>query len=74
MTREEEALVEAVASAYRERGVDGGVRGHPAFHDLDAAGRRAAFQAALEARALERALSPRGQSTTVAAVLARLRR
>jgi hypothetical protein len=74
MTREEEALVEAVAGAYRQRGVDGAVRSHPSFHDLDAAGRRAAFEAALDARRLERALDPRGHSTTVAAVLARLRR
>jgi hypothetical protein len=74
MTREEEALVEAVAGAYRQRGVDGAVRSHPSFHDLDAAGRRAAFEATLEARQLERALDARGHSTTVAAVLARLQR
>lgn len=72
MTREEEALVEAVAGAFRERGRDGVVRGHPAFFDLDAAGRRAAHEAALESRILERALDARGRSSTVAAVLARL--
>jgi hypothetical protein len=69
MTPEEELLVEAVVSAHRERSVDGVVRGHPAFFDLDAAGRRAAYEATLASRQLERAL---GRSSTVAAVLARL--
>jgi hypothetical protein len=74
MTRDEEVLVEAVVSAHRPRSRDGEVRSHPAFFDLDPAGRRAAFEATLEARTLEQALDPQGHSTTVAAVLARLQR
>jgi hypothetical protein len=66
-------LVEAVASAWRPRAATGGVRAHPAWHDLDAAGRRAAFEAALASRELEAALDPDGLSTTARAVLARVR-
>jgi hypothetical protein len=72
MTTDEAPLVEAVVGAYRERGSDGAVRGHPAFFDLDQAGRREAFEATLAARALERALHPLGRSSTVTAVLGRL--
>lgn len=72
MTPENDALLEAVVSAHRERDRDGRPRAHPAFHDLDAEGRRAAFEAALLARRLEAALDPEGLSTTARAVLARL--
>lgn len=74
MSDDDEALVEAVAGAYRERGPRGEVRSHPAWHDLDAAGREAAWAAAAEARALEAALDPEGLSSTARAVLARIRR
>jgi hypothetical protein len=76
MTPEQrEALIEAVTTAHRTldpftRMVDG----HPAFHDLDDDGRRVAYERTLVTRTLERALDPRGRSTTAAAVMARLRR
>jgi len=70
---EQEALVEAVAGAHRERGVRGEVLSHPAWHDLDAAGREAAWAAAAESRAMEAALDPAGLSSTARAVLARIR-
>ena len=52
---------------------DGRVRRHPSWADLDAAGRREAFEVARGARALEAALDPDGLSTTARAVLARIR-
>lgn len=72
MTREEELLFEQVLSAHRARGVDGAVKSHPAWHDLDEAGRREAFEATVTLRTLEAALDPQGHSTTVKALLARL--
>ncbi|MBL8917894.1 MAG: hypothetical protein JNJ54_03465 [Myxococcaceae bacterium] len=74
MTPEELLLLEQVVSAHRERTVDGVIKSHPAWHDLDAAGRSAAFDETLRQRALERAGDPAGQSSTVKAVLARLAR
>ena len=50
-TPEEETLVEATLSAHRDRDLEGNLRFHPAFHDLDDAGRRRAYEAALRARA-----------------------
>lgn len=73
MTLEEELLLEQVTSAHRVRGVDGAVRSHPAWHDLDEAGREAAFDATLELRRLEAALDPQGQSSTIRALLSRIR-
>jgi hypothetical protein len=72
MTRDEELLLEQVTSAHRERGVDGAIRSHPAWHDLDDEGRREAFEATVVLRQLEAALDPRGQSSTVRALLARI--
>jgi hypothetical protein len=69
----DEILIEQVTSAHRERARDGRVKGHPAWHDLDAAGRKEAFEATVLSRKLEAALSPQGESTTVSAVLARIR-
>lgn len=73
MTSEEETLVEATLSAHRDRDLDGNLRFHPAFHDLDDAGRRIAFASALRARAIEASMDPEGLSPTVRAVLARIR-
>jgi hypothetical protein len=70
---EREALVEAVAGAWRPRDPTGEIRAHPAWHDLDAAGREEAFDLARRLRALEAALDPEGLSTTGRAVLARIR-
>ncbi|MEW6434014.1 MAG: hypothetical protein AB1730_21135 [Myxococcota bacterium] len=74
MTREEELLFEQVLSAHRARGVDGSVKSHPAWHDLDEAARKEAFEETLELRQLEAAMDPQGHSTTVKALLARLGR
>lgn len=73
-TAEDELLIEQVVSAQRARSLDGQVKSHPAWHDLDATGRVEAFEATTLSRKLEAALDPRGQSTTVQAVLARIRR
>lgn len=69
----DEALIEAVASAWREVGVDGAIRAHPSWHDLDASGREAAADAAIVSRWLEAALDPDGLSSTARRVLARVR-
>jgi len=73
MTRDEELLLEQVVSAHRERTVDGHVKSHPAWHDLDAEGRVAAYEATLRLREMERALSSNGRSSTVEALLSRIR-
>ena len=74
MTPEEQALlIEEVASAFRPESPDE-LRYHPAWHDLDAAGRLRAFELARALRPLEAALDPDGLSTTARAVLARIRR
>ena len=73
-TSEEEALIEAAAGAWRARDPRGGLAFHPAWWDLDEAGRRAAFEAARQNRTLEAALDPEGLSTTGHAVMARIMR
>lgn len=70
---EHDELVEQALSAWRPRDRDGGVRSHPAWHDLDEAGRQQVYEESLRLRQLEAALDPRGQSTTAHAVLARIR-
>ncbi len=74
MTPEEALLVEQVTSAHRERTIEGEVKGHPAFYDLDAAGRREAFEATLQVRQLEAASDPEGLSSSAHAILARITR
>ena len=74
MTREEELLLEQVTSAHRERRADGAIRSHPAWHDLDDAGRAEAFEATVTLRQMEAALDAEGHSSTVRALLARLTR
>ncbi len=71
--RAREALVEAAAGAWRPRRPGGGVGSHPAWNDLDPAGREEAFRAAALSRRLEAALDPEGLSSTARAVLARIR-
>jgi hypothetical protein len=71
--QEREALIEAVASAWRPRDGNGVLRAHPAWADLDDDGRAEAFEAAAEERALDAAVDPRGLSATGRAVLARIR-
>ena len=73
MTRPEELLIEEAATAYRPTRA-GGVGSHPAWHDLDDAGRHEAFEASVMNRKIETALDPEGLSATVRAVLARIER
>lgn len=68
-----ELLIEAATTAWRPRDRDGRPRAHPAWADLDADGRRAAFEETVRQRRLEAALDPQGLSTTAKAVLARIR-
>ena len=72
MTREEEELLEQVTSAHRRRRPDGSVAAHPAWHDLDEAGRREAFEQTVLQRRLESALDANGLSTTARALLQRI--
>ncbi|HEY2749280.1 MAG TPA: hypothetical protein VGL86_31900 [Polyangia bacterium] len=72
MKREE--LIEEAAGAWRPRDPrDGTVRAHPAWMDLDAEGRVAAWREAAWARAIEAAADAGGLSATGKAVLARIR-
>jgi len=73
MSRAHEELVEQAVGAWRPRDADGAVRGHPAWWDLDEAGRREVYEQTLRSRALEAGLDPEGLSTTGQAVLARIR-
>jgi hypothetical protein len=75
MTRTERAiLIEAATTAWRPRSPSGEIRPHPAWSDLDAAGRTEAYEAARVLRRLEAARDPKGLSGTARAVLARLGR
>jgi hypothetical protein len=66
--QERAMLVEEVTTAWRPRTPDGRILEHPAWADLDPAGRQAGFEEALVMRVLEAALDPDGYSTTVRAV------
>jgi hypothetical protein len=70
---ERDTLIDAAATAWRPRDPRGGLRPHPAWHDLDASGREAAYETTRSLRQLEAALDPEGLSTTARAVLARIR-
>ncbi len=70
--RERELLIEAAVGAWRPRRADGGIGSHPAWADLDEAGRVEAYEAARVQRRLEAALDPEGLSSTGRAVLARI--
>jgi hypothetical protein len=67
-----ETLIEAATTAWRPRSPSGEIRAHPAWADLDAAGRVAVYESTRALRRLEAARDPRGLSTTARAVLARL--
>ena len=69
---ERDILVEAATTAKRPSDPSGELRFHPAFLDLDPAGREALFAATATQRRLEAAVAPTGLSSTVRAVLARL--
>ncbi len=69
---ERERLIEEAVAAWRSHG-SGEIRPHPAWADLDPAGRREVFELTRLQRRLEAALDAEGLSTTARAVLARLR-
>jgi hypothetical protein len=73
MTKDDELLIEQVVSAWRPRDRDGGVRAHPAWHDLPEDLREEAAKAARRQRRIEGALDPEGLTSTARAVLARIR-
>jgi hypothetical protein len=66
-------LIEAVTTAWRPRSPSGELRPHPAWSDLDPAGRLEAYEATRVARRIEAARDPQGLSSTARAVLARIR-
>jgi len=70
---EREALIAALSTAHRSRDGRGKIAPHPAFHDLDEAGRLEAFDVALATRALEAATDEDSLSTTARVVLAKIR-
>jgi hypothetical protein len=69
----EQALIEELAGAWRPHDPHT-LRSHPAFWDLGEPARVRAHELALATRPLEAALDDDGYSSTVHAVLARLRR
>ena len=70
--RDRDTLIEQAAGAHRFRDGHGRVLAHPAWADLDEAGRVEAFERALIVRRLEQALDPAGLSATAHVVLARI--
>jgi len=66
-------LIEKAASAFRERHASGRILPLPSWFDLAPADRESLFDLQLESRLIERALDANGRSTTVQAVLSRLR-
>lgn len=68
----DESLVESTLSAFRERDAAGLPVAPPAWWDLSPQEREDAARAQRAARVMEAAIDPRGWSTTVHAVLARL--
>lgn len=70
---EREALIEQAAAAWRPGGTNA-VRPHPAWADLDGAGRLEVYELTRLMRRLEAALDAQGLSTTARAVLARIGR
>ena len=68
-----ESMREAAITAWRARDASGTIQPHPAWADLNEAGRSEVYEATLRIRALEAALDPEGLTTTGRAVLARIR-
>jgi hypothetical protein len=66
------ALIGAAAGASRARRPGGGIAPHPAWADLDAAGREEAYRAALAWRRAEAALDRDGLSSTARSILSRI--
>jgi hypothetical protein len=67
-------LIEQAVSAHRERNTWGRILASPAWLDLAPGERDAAFNHQLESRILEHRLDRQGWSSTVRAVLERIRK
>jgi hypothetical protein len=65
-------LIEAAATAFRERDIDGRVLPSPAWMDLPSDGREEAFERQLDWRRLECTIDADGLSATAHAVLSRI--
>jgi hypothetical protein len=72
VTDEKELLIEQVVSAHRTRDVDGNIRPHRAWFDLDEEGREQAFEETVVSRKMEAALDSSGLSTTARLILAKI--
>jgi hypothetical protein len=70
--RDVENLIAEATTAWRPQTPSGETRAHPAWADLDAAGRAAVYEVTRMLRRLEAAQDPRGLSTTARRVLARI--
>jgi hypothetical protein len=70
--RDLEILIAEATTAWRPHAPTGETRAHPAWADLDEAGRVAVYEATTILRRLEAARDSRGLSTTARRVLARL--
>ena len=73
MIDDRDALLEAAASAFRERTASGRILPSPAWADLAPDDRAALFELQLVARQVERTLDPQGLSATAQVVLGRAR-
>ncbi len=71
--RGRQLLIEQMVSAHRPVSPDGVRRAASAWHDLDEAGRREAYDATWAMRQLEAALDPDGLTSTARAVLLAIR-
>ena len=70
--RDRDALIEQAAGAHRFRDGHGRVLTHPAWADLDEAGRVEAFERALFVRRMEQSFNSEGLSATAQVVLGRI--
>lgn len=70
--RDRDGLIEQAAGAHRFRDGHGRTLTHPAWADLDEAGRVEAFERALIVRRIEQAFDSDGLSSTAQVVLARI--
>ena len=68
-----EILIEEAVSGYRERTTSGRILPSPAWWDLPPEAREELYQRQLQSRILERAVAPDGMSSTVRAVLSRIK-
>ena len=66
-------LIEAAVAVFRERNPFGRILAAPAWWDLSPGDRELLFERQLQSRLMERALDTNGLSSTVRAVLGRLR-